>query len=386
MLIVFTPDGVNRGMPPVFPSLLRQGAAIHMRYTLIAMRAAVVVAALAACQQNGGGEPAKTTRHDVTSWVGGAERAAIGDLTGDGKAEIALADANRLRVVDSTGRELAATDAPAGIQVLEIANGFVLAGWGETRAHRGAHARISAYRLDGGKLIESVIAEPETARAEVTAIVPAPDGAVLVAYYESKYIVHSVLARPAATGWTSSDVASLRMAIGYAYADGQLAVARVYGDDLHVDGDAFVLHADGTRAMIPTTRGARAIAAGDSDGDGKAELFLADGWHENYAQLARGLVTWVHFDGGVPQSELIEDLAGEFTAGKLVAADLDGDGKVELVSNGNKYVRVFKRSGAGWTGETLGGPARDIAVGALDGERGASILIVGEKSEVVRPR
>jgi len=346
----------------------------------------LVLAVLVACQQNGGA-PAPTAQRDVTSWVGGAERAAIGDLTGDGKAEIALADANRLRVVDSTGRELAAIDAPAGIQVLEIAHGLVLAGWGETRAHRGAHARISAYRLDGGRLIESVIAEPETARAEVTAIVPAPDGALLVAYYESKYIVHSALARQGAGGaWTLTDIASIRMAIGYAYAGAELAVARVYGDDLHVDGDAFILHADGTRAAIPTTRGARAIAAGDSDGDGKAELFLADGWHENYAQNARGLVTWVHLDGGAPRAALIEDLAGEFSAGKLVAADLDGDGKVELVSNGPKYVRVFHRSGAGWTGETLGGPARDVAVGSLDGERGASILIVGDKSELVRPK
>ncbi|HTR50572.1 MAG TPA: VCBS repeat-containing protein [Kofleriaceae bacterium] len=347
----------------------------------------LALAVVVACQQNGGGEATQLARRDVTSWVGGAERAAIGDLTGDGKAEIALADANRLRVVDSTGRELASIDALAGIQVLEIARGLVLAGWGESRAHRGAHARISAYRLDGAKLIESVIAEPETARAEVTAIVPAPDGAVLVAYYDSKYIVHSALARQAPGGaWTLTDVASIRMAVGYAYAGRELAVARVYGDDLHVDGDAFILHADGTRAAIPTTRGARAIAAGDSDGDGKPELFLADGWHENYAQLARGLVTWAHLDGSAPHAELIEDLAGEYTAGKLVAADLDGDGKVELVSNGNKYVRVFKRSGAGWTGETLGGPARDVAVGALDGERGASILIVGDKSELVRAK
>jgi hypothetical protein len=315
----------------------------------------------------------------VTSWVGGAQRAAIGSVAD--RSVIALADTNTLRVVDSGGRELASAAAPGGIQVLTIAGGVVLAGWGESREHRGAPARISAYRLAGGKLVETVIATPQSERAEVVAIVPAPDGAVLVAYYESKYMVHVALARPAGDAWSLSDIATLRMAVGFAYSGDDLVVARVYGDELHADGDAFVLHADGTRTIIPTTRGARTVVAAGS------EVFLADGWHENYAQIARGLVTESSRDGSTWHSDLVENLAGEYTAGKLVAADLDGDGKVELISSGNKYVRLFRRSASGWTGETIdANAARDIAVGSLDGEHGASLLIVGDHSELVRPR
>jgi hypothetical protein len=373
-------------MPAVFERLLRQGAAIDgpLRYAR-AMRIWLVLAVVAGCQQHGGGEreSAAARSSDVTAWVGDAQRAAIGDLTGDGRAEIALADARRLRIVDASGRELASTAAPAGIQVLGIARGLVLAGWGETREHRGAAARVSIYRLDGGKLVEARSFEPQTSRSEIVALVPAPDGTLLVAYYESKYLVRVARMALADAATKLDDVATLRMAAGFAYAAGELVVARVYGDELHSEGDAFVLHADGTRTAIPTTRGARAIVAGEGE-----EVFLADGWNENYAQVARGLVTrdW-RDNAGAWHSELVEDLASEYSAGKLVAADLDGDGHVELISSGNKYVRVFRRSGAGWTGETIDpNAARDIAVGSLDGELGASILIVGDKSELVRPR
>lgn len=335
--------------------------------------------------------PLPGDRRDITELVGDAQRVAIGDLTGDGKAELVLAGPERLRVVDPSGHELASVPAPGGIQVLAVDHGRVLAGWGESREHRDAPARISAYRLEQGALVESVIEAPATTRAEVVAIVPAPDGALLVAWYASKYEVRAQLARQAGKGWKLSDVATIRMATSWAYADlagdhhRELVVGRVYGDTLGADGDAFVLRADGTREPLPTVRGLRGMVVADTDGDGKDELFVADGWHQHYATDAHALIGWVHGKpGGGWLRDQLDDLAGEYSAGKLLAADLDGDGRPELISSGSHYVRVLVRDGNRWNGATVATVARDVAAGDLDGVPGAELVILGAKSEIVR--
>jgi hypothetical protein len=335
-------------------------------------------------------------RRDASAFVGSASRAAIGDLDGDGKNEIVLADPQHLWVTDAAGKQLAAVDAPGGIEVLVVmrmpgdVRDEIVAGWGMSREHKTAGAKVIGYRFDGGKLVEEPILEPDTPRAEVAALVPGRDGKLLIAYYDSKYTVHSVYATRGAT-WSLTDIATIRMAASYARADVDgdgvldLIVGRVYGDDIGKDGDAFVLRPDGTRLPIPTTRGVRELAAVDTDGDGRAEIYLADGWHQDYARTAKGLLTEATVHGGSATSELVEDIAGEYSAGRIVPADLAGDGKLALVTAGSKVVRVFRRAGAGgrWTGQSIAGVARDIAVGDLDGVPGDEILVVGERSEVI---
>ena len=340
-------------------------------------------------------DPSLGRRRDVTSFVGGAQRAAIGDLDGDGTNEIVLADAQRLWVVDATGRELATLPAPGGIEVLVVADldgdhhAAVLAGWGMSREHKTAPATVSAYRLVGGRLVAEPLLAPPTPRAEITAIVPGADRTVLVGYFDSKYTVHSVIVRRAATGWAVDDVATLRMATSYARADvdgdgtPDLIVGRVYGDDQGADGDAFLLRPDGTRVMIPTTRGVRELATADTDGDGRPEIYLADGWHQNYGKLARGLLTEVRFSDGRFRSELVEDTAGQYSVGRIVPADLYGDGKVELVTAGSREVRVFQRRDGRWTGFPIAGVARDIAIGQLDAVAGDEVLVLADRSEVI---
>ena len=331
-------------------------------------------------------DPLPGKRSDLTAAVGSAWRAAIGDFDGDRKREIVVVDNKQMRVIDRAGKELASAPITSGIHVLVAADvdgdgrAEILAGWGLTRDFKDAKARVTLHRVQGKQIVEEQIAAPETARPEVVAIVPVEKQTVLVAYYDSKFMVTSALAKKGAAGWQLDKPVSIRMATSYARGDvdgdgkPDLVVGRIYGDDKGIDGDAFVLAPDGTRTKLPTTRGLRSLAVLDGD------VFIGDGWHQNYGQNARALLTRVHHDKAGFHAELVEDTAGQYAIERILPATI---GKRVLVAQGSHYVRVFTRDGTAWKGLTIAGTARDIAVGDLDGQPGDEILIVGDKSEVV---
>lgn len=321
------------------------------------MRPIAALLVFVACQRGGDDPPPAAGAPDVSAVVGSAYRVAFGP-----HGEFVLADANELRVVEPSGKLVARTHVTGGCQVLVSDGDRILTGWGETRDHRNAPAKVTIYRVQGDALVAEDVLAPLTPRPEIVAIIPEPD-ALFVAYFDSKYTVKSVRIRDRQV----SDVASLRMATSYARTDtGELAVGRVYGDAKGQDGDAFVLHADGTRTPIPTLRGVRSIATAGGD------IYLGDGWHQNYADQAHGRLVRVHAGA----AELIEDIAGQFSVERILPTTVAGH--LVLVTMGNRYVRAFVQTGATWKGVTLGGAARDIAV------RGDQVLIAGDKSALVR--
>jgi hypothetical protein len=332
-------------------------------------------------------DPLPGKRRDMSAIVTTANRALIADLDGDGHAELALLDPVKLRIVDKDGKEIASAPAAAGIEVLTVYGTELVAGFGASREHRDATAQFTGYRLEKTKITVEAILVPTTTRQDVVAAIP--DGPRLVlAYFESKYGVTKVSATRAPGAWTTSEPQTIRMATSWGLGDldgsgkPSIVVGRLYGDVIGADGDAFVLAADGTHKMLPTTRGVQSLAVADTDGDGRAEIFVGDGWHQNYALNAQGLLTWIRLVDGAFKAELIEDTPGQYTINQIIAADVDGDGKPELVTRGNAYVRVYKRSGDRWIGLTIAGKVRDVAVGDLDGN-GTAILVVGDRSELV---
>lgn len=324
-------------------------------------------------------DPLPGKRRDMTAIVGRAARAAIGDLDGDGKPELVLVDSEQLRVVDLDGKELAHAPAQGGIEVLAIVDRAIVAGWGLSREHRDAKAKVTLHRFAHGTLTDETVLAPATVRQDVVAVLPL-GGDLGIAYFDTKYTVAYVVAHHTDAGWTAGPPTSIRMATAWARGDldgsgkPQTIVGRLYGDTKDADGDAFVLGADGTRTKLPTTRGVQGLAIADTDGDGKAEIYVGDGWDANYGQIARGLLTEIR-DG---KATLIEDTPGQFTIWQIVVADVDGDGKPDLVTRGSHYVRVYRRDGGAWHGQTIAGAARDVAVGP-----DKQILVLGDKPELV---
>jgi hypothetical protein len=342
-------------------------------------------------------DPLPGKRTDLTAKIGGAWRAVIADIDGDGKQELVVVDSQQLRVLDAAGREKAATPISGGVHRLVAADldgdrkGELYVGWGQTREHMDTKARVSVFRLASGKLAEDPVLEIETTRNEIVEIVPMPDTkGLLVAYFDSKYMVTSKLVTLVGKAFSADKLAQLRTATSYARGDvdgdgkPDIVVGRVYGDDKGIDGDAFVLGLDGTRTPIPSTRGLRSIAVADVYGDGRNEVVMSDGWHQNYGQHARGLLTIARHKPEGFTTELVEDTPGQFELMRILPATIDG--KPAIVTLGSHYVRVFWRAGERWQGLTIAGAARDIAVGDLDGQPGDEVVVIGDKSELVNLR
>jgi hypothetical protein len=328
-----------------------------------------LVLAVAACQPSSHDAPkAQPAKHRELA-IGKAYKAVVANL--DGHNDLVVVDGEAMRVLDRTGKEIARAPVTGGIEVLVAHDHELYAGWGQSRDHMDAKARVTRHTLDHGVLREDEVLAPTTSRQDIVSIIPTGND-LLIAYFESKYLVKKVLLKAG----VETDPVTLRMATAWAVGPMGTVVGRLYGDAKGVDGDAFILAPDGTRTPLPTTRGVQGLAIAGTD------IFVGDGWHQNYADRAQGLLTWLRPDGSGYRSQLIENTPGQFTIFQIIAADLDGDGAPELVARGNKNVRVYKRTGDRWKGMTIAGVASDVAVGDLDGS-GPEIVIVGDHSEVI---
>jgi hypothetical protein len=342
--------------------------------------------------------PLPGAQQDVTDLSGGALHAAIGDLDGDGQVEIVFVDADRIWIAHPSGRVVAEAPVPAAIQILRAVDldgdgrFEIVAGWGRSHAHQGGTTRITIHRLQGDTLSQELITAPTTTRQDVASFVATDSGTLTVAFFESKYMVKVARARHAANRWSLEDLATLRMATTLAWGDVDgdglmdLVVGRVYGEEQGGDGDAFVLRPGGQRIPIPTVRGVRGLAVADLNGDGRNEVYLGDGWHQDYGKQARGLLSRARWVNGAFETEILENTPGQYTLWDILPADVDGDGRKELVTRGSSYVRAFRFHQGRWQGLTIAGASRGIAVGELDGIPGDEVLVLGNRSTVVNLR
>jgi hypothetical protein len=212
----------------------------------------------------------------------------------------------------------------------------------------------------------------------------------VLAWFESKYMVRIETARRDTAGWSRTEVATIRMAtsLGSGDVDGDgspdLVVGRVYGDAIGSDGDAFVLRPGGQRIPIPIRGGVRALGVVDLDGDRRAEVLLGDGWNRDYGTRARGLLTKAVHERGSFVSEQLDDGAGQYGLDQIFAADLDGDGRPEIVTRGNAFVRVLRWHDGRWSAQTIGTACRLALAVELDSRPGLELFTLCEDGAQIK--
>lgn len=194
---------------------------------------------------------------------------------------------------------------------------------------------------------------------------------VAIAFFESKYVTKIGLLEPLESAtWRFEEVSSLRMGTAVDVHGSYIVVGRPYGDIQGQDGD-LVLLKERERELLPSYRGVRAVRlVGDTD---NPSIFIADGWHQNYGQLAQGRVSLLRRDTetGKFALQIIEKDNTQYGFSKFV--DFMLDGKRHVAALGPTQIVVYGPEGI-WKRTTVYSRAQedsmmDMALVTNDGSR-----------------
>lgn len=206
---------------------------------------------------------------------------------------------------------------------------------------------------------------------------------IIASFFESKYMVETVVLSEKSGNWFPETSYIERMAtahdIGY-LTDGKPVhvVGRVYGDSIGETGDAYILEGN-ERIDLDIYRGIRsAVRLGDGNNDGINEIYIGDGWHQNYGKMARARLAVITPEGGDYNYSLIEDIKGQTDVAQIEIADITGDGRNEVIVSGNLSIRIYKHDGDRWkvfcdTSLKSG----QLVAGNITGNKKKELIIVG---------
>lgn len=246
-----------------------------------------------------------------------------------------LGDGNRFFVARGVGR--GHLDAPLVLQSLEPETGKATELW-RTSGERNEPVTLAVADVD------------RDGRNELA-----------FAVYASKYMVRTRHLK--AGGQWLPEGPEIRMATGRAWgdldADGKAdeVLGRVYGDAKDLPGDLRVDRGKGLEP-VPVVQGIKSVLVARIGDEASPSLYFCDGWVANYGKEARARLKRARWTEGKLSVDTLGESPDEFTFFSLSAADVDGDGKLELVAQGDKRITVFHA--------TSTGPFRAAPFGALE--------------------
>lgn len=171
--------------------------------------------------------------------------------------------------------------------VTSIPKGYAVA-TGMGRDNLSAPIRIVVF--EGADAKGRVVFERSGERNQINTILWR-DGKLWINFFISKYITTIGYLTPNQSGeWAFTEIASVRMGDSLDVVGDLAIVGRSYGDIQGQDGD-LLLFKGGERTLLPSYRGVRSTrVVGDAVNH---RIFIGDGWHMNYGQLAQGRLSVV---------------------------------------------------------------------------------------------
>ncbi len=222
-----------------------------------------------------------------------------------------------------------------------------------TGKRRYADAEASVHIIDNisGKFTKSTIYSLKSPRPQPTYLNTVDINSngtneIIFSCFNSKYNIETIALERTETGWKINryPVERMAMARDAGVLDGSgknvMVVGRIYGDSLGLPGDMYIFSDE--KKVLPSYRGVRSVKIGDANNDGTNEIYVGDGWHYDYGKVARGRISFVKCDETKCEYSLIEDVKYQYVTSQIEICDINGDGKNELLTRGNRFFRIYK--------------------------------------------
>lgn len=338
----------------------------------------------------------------ISGLPGSADLAATGNLAGGSKDELILSRDSQLWILDaSKDSAVVLYEAHYSDDILKLAVGDVDSDPARelliiTGRQRYVETDVVVYlvQLVDGQWEGEELFRKHSIRPQPTDLIIADydnDGnnEVIASYFESKYYVETAVLKYQAGDWMVEVLPPERMAmtrdIGQigTRKENRMVVGRVYGDELGLLGDAYLLAPE--RVELPAFRGVKKVVVGDATGRGEQDIYLADGWHFDYGKIARGRLARVYETAGTFSYELIEDVKYQYEISQIKLADVDGDGKQEILTRGNRFFSIYQFNQDHWEvfRDTTITPAY-FTIGNITGNRRQEVIFTGDSLRILQ--
>jgi hypothetical protein len=317
----------------------------------------------------------------------------VSNFSGDKKQEFAYLSFNKLQFVNLKGKIIAETTGHAVPRIAIPLKGKKTSGllvvWGRGRKSRKAGINLVLYNLKNNKIEEKVLFSPKSSRPDPQDLYIDKKGTIFLAWFTSKYqVTVSKLPFPykKVENIDTIKMVSKLNTINYK-GKISLVMGRLYGDTSGSDGDLFIHLSKKQRLPLPTKRGIRSMIQGDLDGIKGTELYVGDGWHKNYGQIARAYLTQITIVNNKPQTKLIDTLPNNYSILHLALGDLDGDGKFEIIGKGNNSIVAWFPSKK-WKRVTLASVSSysNFTAADVDGDGKWEIIITSPYAQMLNYR
>lgn len=222
--------------------------------------------------------------------------------------------------------ERASIPAPGTPQKATMMNGEIVVGYGYGRGR--LNDPIQIIRYDENLANPVTLFTRTSERGEVTTL-QSIDDRLLVGFFTSKY--------ETVVGWLQSDgtieeIRRTRLGMHYDMQDGLIVQGRPYGDALGEDGDVLLLTEE-DELRLPSFRGVQSVRFGQADDDADPEIFIGDGWHQNYGQFAEPRLSMLDKQGSTYALETLAILTPQYAVNDIVPFEVDG--RRYLFASGN---------------------------------------------------